>query len=271
MAVTACSRVPRADDVSDADHRLTDPADSNHLTTDWRARARAAIAAIDQLLEILEEGHLHGPDMESALPPRWRGDLEAAGLAVPAAVFSASSVSLLHERLVDWQQELLGVAYPRRTPAAEDAETAEVSCEVIGEVVSWPVDEQPTHEAREEPSAGSATEATTRGPRRRRYLSRRSARRLARPALEEPVPEPGSAVAAPHPGQPSSGRHLNGLTDREIAVLRIVAEGLTNAQVATRLNVSEHTVAAHLRSIYRKTEVASRSAATRYAFEHGLA
>jgi DNA-binding NarL/FixJ family response regulator len=60
------------------------------------------------------------------------------------------------------------------------------------------------------------------------------------------------------------------LTDREVGVLRVVAEGLTNAQVARRLHLSEHTVAAHLRSIFRKIGVASRSAATRYALENGL-
>lgn len=63
---------------------------------------------------------------------------------------------------------------------------------------------------------------------------------------------------------------MDGLTDREVDVLRIVAEGLTNVQVATRLHLSEHTVAAHLRSIFRKIGVASRAAATRYALDHGL-
>jgi predicted ATPase/DNA-binding CsgD family transcriptional regulator len=63
----------------------------------------------------------------------------------------------------------------------------------------------------------------------------------------------------------------DGLTARELEVLRLVAEGLTDAQVAERLVVSLRTVHAHLRSIYRKLDVRSRSAATRYAFEHGLA
>jgi hypothetical protein len=52
--------------------------------------------------------------------------------------------------------------------------------------------------------------------------------------------------------------------------VRVVAEGLTNAQVARRLHLSEHTVAAHLRSIFNKTGVANRNAATRYALEHGF-
>ena len=61
-----------------------------------------------------------------------------------------------------------------------------------------------------------------------------------------------------------------GLTGRELEVLALVAEGLTDAEVAERLVVSIRTVHAHLRSIYRKLDVRSRSAATRYALEHGL-
>jgi DNA-binding NarL/FixJ family response regulator len=53
-------------------------------------------------------------------------------------------------------------------------------------------------------------------------------------------------------------------------VLRLVASGLTNAQVAERLVVSPLTVNAHLRSIFGKLGVTSRAAATRYAVEHGL-
>ena len=62
-----------------------------------------------------------------------------------------------------------------------------------------------------------------------------------------------------------------GLTAREVEVLALVADGLTDAEVAERLVVSIRTVHAHLRSVYRKINVRSRSAATRYALEHGLA
>ena len=62
-----------------------------------------------------------------------------------------------------------------------------------------------------------------------------------------------------------------GLTARELDVLKLVATGMTDAQVAEGLVVSLRTVHAHLRSIYRKLDVRSRSAATRYALEHGLA
>ena len=54
-------------------------------------------------------------------------------------------------------------------------------------------------------------------------------------------------------------------------MLRLVAQGLTNAQVAARLFLSPRTVDRHLSAVYTKLGVASRAAATRFAIEHGLA
>jgi DNA-binding CsgD family transcriptional regulator len=64
--------------------------------------------------------------------------------------------------------------------------------------------------------------------------------------------------------------HPAGLSAREIEVLRLVAEGLTDAEVAERLYLSPRTVGGHLRSIYNKLGVSSRSAATRFAIEQRL-
>ncbi len=61
-----------------------------------------------------------------------------------------------------------------------------------------------------------------------------------------------------------------GLTAREMEVLRLVAQGLTDAQVAEQLVISPRTVNFHLTSIYSKLGVSSRSAATRYAIEQHL-
>jgi DNA-binding NarL/FixJ family response regulator len=61
------------------------------------------------------------------------------------------------------------------------------------------------------------------------------------------------------------------LSGREIEVLRLVAQGLTDAQIAHILVISPRTVNAHLRSIYSKLQITSRHAATRYAIAHRLA
>jgi predicted ATPase/DNA-binding CsgD family transcriptional regulator len=62
----------------------------------------------------------------------------------------------------------------------------------------------------------------------------------------------------------------DGLTLREVEVLRLVALGLPDAQVADKLVISPRTVQGHLRSIYTKIAVNSRSAATRYAVDRKL-
>lgn len=62
----------------------------------------------------------------------------------------------------------------------------------------------------------------------------------------------------------------DGLTAREVEVLRLVAQGLTDAHIAEQLVISSRTVNNHLTSIYSKIQVSSRAAATRYAMEHQL-
>ena len=91
------------------------------------------------------------------------------------------------------------------------------------------------------------------------------ARRLA--AMQVPV--------VYHSRRPAAGvpyRHYPKLIDmaREVDVLRLVAQGLTDAQVADKLVITRRTVNWYLTSIYGKIGVSSRSAATRYAFEHRL-
>jgi predicted ATPase/class 3 adenylate cyclase/DNA-binding CsgD family transcriptional regulator len=75
---------------------------------------------------------------------------------------------------------------------------------------------------------------------------------------------PSSATPVKSPTSPA------GLTARELEVLRLLATGLTDAQIAEQLVLSLHTIHAHLRTIYSKLGVTSRSAATRYVFEHQL-
>jgi predicted ATPase/DNA-binding CsgD family transcriptional regulator len=80
---------------------------------------------------------------------------------------------------------------------------------------------------------------------------------------------PASTQATPLPLR-SSPAYPDGLTAREVEVLQSVSQGLTDAQVADKLVISPRTVQGHLRSIYNKINVSSRSAATRYAVEHKL-
>jgi DNA-binding NarL/FixJ family response regulator len=69
---------------------------------------------------------------------------------------------------------------------------------------------------------------------------------------------------------PESARQAGLLTAREIEVVRLVANGLTNRAVADRLGISEKTVARHLSNIFTKLGLSSRAAATAYAYRQGL-
>jgi predicted ATPase/DNA-binding CsgD family transcriptional regulator len=82
-----------------------------------------------------------------------------------------------------------------------------------------------------------------------------------------PMPPPASTEPSQ---EPLSGPVEYELTPREGEVLRLVARGLTDAQIAVRLVISPRTVGKHVQSIYSKLDLHSRSAATRWALEHDL-
>jgi DNA-binding CsgD family transcriptional regulator len=88
---------------------------------------------------------------------------------------------------------------------------------------------------------------------------------------EQAVAAQGQKPLLPSNTAVSPPMYPAGLTAREVEVLRLLAAGLTDLQIAKQLVLSPRTVHAHISSIYRKLGVTSRSAATRYAMEHYLA
>jgi DNA-binding CsgD family transcriptional regulator/tetratricopeptide (TPR) repeat protein len=69
---------------------------------------------------------------------------------------------------------------------------------------------------------------------------------------------------------PAASELPDGLSFREVQILTLVAEGLSNREIGSRLYISEHTAANHIRSILRKTRCGNRTEAASYAHRHGL-
>jgi DNA-binding NarL/FixJ family response regulator len=97
-----------------------------------------------------------------------------------------------------------------------------------------------------------------------------------RPEPVRPAPEPAArpalqAVPSPVPAAPVlRAPEPCPLTNRELEILKAVAEGHTNARIGRSLWVTEQTVKFHLSNIYRKLGVANRTEASRYALMNGL-
>ncbi|MFJ6016008.1 response regulator [Streptomyces sp. NPDC092952] len=90
-------------------------------------------------------------------------------------------------------------------------------------------------------------------------------RRLLERVTETPPPSP------PSPPPVSEGYLPDGLTPRELEVLVLIAEGLSNPEIARRLCISQATVKSHINNLFAKTGVRDRAKAVRYAYVRGLA
>ncbi|MBO0803789.1 MAG: response regulator transcription factor, partial [Nocardiopsaceae bacterium] len=99
-----------------------------------------------------------------------------------------------------------------------------------------------------------------------------------------PGPDGSAAASSGWPGTPgvsgalgmpgtsgTSGTPADDLTPREAEVLRLIAEGRSNREIARALFVSEATVKTHVNRIFAKTGSRDRAQATRYAYTHGYA
>jgi len=90
------------------------------------------------------------------------------------------------------------------------------------------------------------------------------------PSVQRRVIERALATAAPAPA-PASVSYPDGLTQREAEVLREIAAGYSNREIADRLSISEATVKTHVNNIFSKAGLRDRAQAVVYAVHHGLA
>lgn len=84
------------------------------------------------------------------------------------------------------------------------------------------------------------------------------------PPVQRRLAEAVAETAPAAPGLP------DGLTHREAEVLRLIAQGGSNAEIAARLHISEATVKSHINNLFAKAGVRDRAQAVTYAFRHGL-
>jgi DNA-binding NarL/FixJ family response regulator len=93
----------------------------------------------------------------------------------------------------------------------------------------------------------------------------------AAPAPPEPGSGPASSAAGPGPGPAGpTPEPPDGLTHREVEILGLMAQGLTNPEIAERLFLSNHTVKTHINRIFAKTASRDRVAAVGYAQRHRI-
>jgi len=244
--------------------------------------------------EAYERAHGFGEDPQPglALLRLSQGKLVAARSAIAAALGSADPARPQRVRLLAADVEI--------ALAADDVEQARASAAELEAIATQT--QTPAFEAQAAQASGSVAlavgdadaalarlrEATaTWQELRLPYEASRARVRLAR-ALREAGDEDGATLElrAAHAGFERLGAVRDageaagllgtpdglpdGLTAREAEVLRLVASGKTNRDIAVELVISEHTVGRHLQNLYAKAGVSSRAAATAYAFEHGL-
>jgi DNA-binding CsgD family transcriptional regulator len=195
--------------------------------------AEAARAGAEELSAFADAAAEASGAVRAAIP-RARA-LAAAGTALCAAGEAAEAVRSLREASLAWHD--LGMPYAEARARA-----------VLGRCYAALGDDE---------AAALEVEAA-------RTAFERLGARPDLAALPATAPATGAARAGHAPSS------APGLTEREAEVVRLVAAGLTNRAIARELVLSEKTVARHLANVYAKLGIASRAAATAYAYDHGL-
>jgi len=90
------------------------------------------------------------------------------------------------------------------------------------------------------------------------------------PAVRATLVKAAAARRRKAPERPRPGQLPDGLTQREAEILSMIAQGMTNPDIAAELYLSTHTVKTHVNRIFAKTRSADRGAAIRYARDHQL-
>lgn len=225
------------------------------------AQGRADVAltmirrALDETGEIIARPRLLGPAVEIMLAA---GDVDGARSAAAelAALAAASDAPLLRAHAL--------AAEGAVRLATEDARGALPRLRTAWE--TWRALDVPYEAARVRALVARACRAL--GDDETASMELDAARR----ALEELGAGP-DLVRLADGGRGRSRRGVaapGGLSGREIEVLRLVAAGRTNREIATELVISERTVDRHVSNIFSKLRVSSRSAATAAAYERGL-
>jgi DNA-binding NarL/FixJ family response regulator len=120
-------------------------------------------------------------------------------------------------------------------------------------------------------ASGYLTKDATRDDIRRALEAAAAGQSLLDPTVQSVLLQAAQAGFRPALVAPLAGRDLpDGLTEREAEVLRLMANGRSNREIADQLYVAEATVKTHVNRIFAKTQSRDRAQATAYAHRHGL-
>ena len=199
---------------------------------------------------------------ETSAPPLRAGVLPAAVeimLAIGDIEAARVACEELEELAARWTGTMIGatVAHARGAVALADGDAGTALVTLREATRAWRELDAPYEAARAQVLVGTACRA----------LGDEDAAALELDAAREVFSQ---LEASPELERIEARRETHGLTLRELEVLRLVAAGRSNREIAAELVISEHTVARHLQNIFAKLAVPSRTAATAFAFAHDL-